>query len=76
MYAIKIIKCLILKIALKFFEVSDTLPTQRKRTDNPPSDFNTLRLLLEYYNNHQSKFYTLYDNADKSNRSSKLKPTF
>ncbi|WP_295654918.1 hypothetical protein [uncultured Mucilaginibacter sp.] len=61
---------------IKFFENSDTLPTQRKQTDKPPTDFTTLRLLLEYYNGYDSKFYTLYDNADKSNKPSKLRPNF
>jgi hypothetical protein len=63
-------------IKIKFFENSDTLPTQRKRTDEPPTDFTTLKLLLEYYNSQQARFYTLYDNANQSNRSSKLRPDF
>lgn len=63
-------------IKIEFFEHSDTLPSQRKRVDQPPIDFTTLKLLLEYYNSQQSKFYTMYDNADQSNISSKLKPDF
>ena len=63
-------------IKVKFFEISDSLPTERKRTDQPPSDFTNLKLLLEYYNSQQAKFYTLYHNADNSNKSYKLKPDF
>lgn len=63
-------------IDVEFFEVSDTLPSQRKRTTDPPTDFTALKLLLEYYNGQDAKFYTLYNNADKSNRSYKLRPKF
>ncbi|MCZ4223493.1 hypothetical protein [Pedobacter rhodius] len=62
------------EVELVFFEVSDTLPDQRKRTSETPVDFTVLKLLLEYYNAHDAKFYTLYDNADKSNKSYKIRP--
>lgn len=67
-------KSVVLKV--KFFELSDTLPTQRKRTNEPPKDFDSLELLLEYYNSNNAKFFTLYKNTDKINRQSKLKPKF
>lgn len=62
------------EVDLLFFEVSDTLPTQRKRTTEAPSDFTALKLLLEYYNAQDARFYTIYNNADKSNKSSKIRP--
>lgn len=63
-------------IKVNFYEVSNTLPTQRKRTSDPPKDFDSLELLLEYYNSNHAKFYTLYKNNDKINHQSKLKPKF
>lgn len=63
-------------IKIKFFEVSDTLPTMRKRTTKAPAEFSSLKLMLEYYNNDQIRFYTLYDNSDFSNISSRRKPRF
>lgn len=49
----------------KFRKFEESLGQQRTQTNGIPADFNRLKIVLEYQNSHETKFYSLYEHADK-----------